>query len=133
MRYIKIICVLAIACMLLPVSAKKPKSKQYGVYIAGVSASFTDSLVYVTPIQFVDSASLDSKGLLNGRAQYSFQLKDYLETEKGLKNRTCITFFNTKRGKLQKELGKLRAKYQKGHTLVVKDVDAGFTYRKAED
>lgn len=133
MRYLKIICFVAAACVVLPAISKKPKEKKYGVYVAGVSASFTDSLVYITPIQLVDSASVDGKGFLKGRSQYSLQLKDYLEQQKGMQNRTCITFFNTKRNKLQKELNKLKAKYQKGHTLVLKEVDAGFTFRKAED
>ena len=72
-------------------TAKKSKDKnKYGVYMAGVSASFTDSLVYFTDIQFLDSAQVDGKGFLVGRSQYSVQLKDYLETKEGGKNRTCF-------------------------------------------
>ena len=90
-------------------TAKKSKDKnKYGVYMAGVSASFTDSLVYFTDIQFLDSAQMDGKGFLVGRSQYSVQLKDYLETKEGGKNRTCFMFFNLKKNKLQKELQKLK-------------------------
>ena len=114
-------------------TAKKSKDKnKYGVYMAGVSASFTDSLVYFTDIQFLDSALVDGKGFLVGRSQYSVQLKDYLETKEGGKNRTCFMFFNLKKNKLQKELQKLKEKYNKGKNMVLKDVNPEFKFEKAE-
>lgn len=114
-------------------TAKKSKDKnKYGVYMAGVSASFTDSLVYFTDIQFLDSALVDGKGFLVGRSQYSVQLKDYLETKEGGKNRTCFMFFNVKKNKLQKELQKLKEKYNKGKNMVLKDVTPEFKFEKAE-
>lgn len=114
-------------------TAKKSKDKnKYGVYMAGVSASFTDSLVYFTDIQFLDSAQVDGKGFLVGRSQYSVQLKDYLETKEGGKNRTCFMFFNVKKNKLQKELQKLKEKYNKGKNMVLKDVTPEFKFEKAE-
>lgn len=119
--------------MVVNVTAKKTKDKnKYGVYMAGVSASFTDSLVYITDIQFVDSAVVDGKGFLVGRSQYSMQLKDYLETEEGGKNRTCFMFFNLKKNKLQKELVKLKEKYSKGNNMVLKAVNPDFKFEKAE-
>lgn len=114
-------------------AAKKSKDKnKYGVYMVGVSASFTDSLVYFTDIQFVDSAVVDNKGFLVGRSQYSLQLKDYLETNEGGKNRTCFMFFNVKKNKLQKELSKIQEKYKKGGSLVLKSVNPEFKFEKAE-
>lgn len=114
-------------------TAKKSKDKnKYGVYMAGVSASFTDSLVYFTNIQFLDSAQVDGKGFLVGRSQYSVQLKDYIETKEGGKNRTCFIFFNLKKNKLQKELQKLKEKYNKGKNMVLKDVNPEFKFEKAE-
>ena len=94
MRYLKFVCFLLIASLAFPMWGKKSKDKEYGVYIAGVSASFTDSLVYFTNVQYVDSASLGEKGLLDGRAQYSIQLKEYLESKENGKNRTCFIYFN---------------------------------------
>ena len=79
MKYFKLFCLILIASVVLPALAKAPKDKhKYGVYITGVSASFSDSLVYFTNIQYVDSAAADDKGLLPGRAEYSMQLKEYL-------------------------------------------------------
>ncbi len=119
--------------MVMGVAAKKSKDKnKYGVYMAGVSASFTDSLVYFTDIQYLDSAMVDGKGFLVGRSQYSVQLKDYLETKQGGKNRTCFMFYNMKKSKLQKEILKLKEKYKKGNSLVFKDVNPEFKFEKAE-
>ncbi len=133
MNYIKLICAALVISVAIPASAKKTKNKsQYGVYMVGVSASFTDSLVYFTDIQQVDSAFLGDKGLLQDRMQYSLQLKDYLESNEGGKNRTCFVYYNKKRKKLQKELTKIKQKYQKGKTQVLRDVNPSFKFQKAE-
>ena len=126
MRYTKIICFLFAAAFAVSAFSKQPKDKnKYGVYLAGVSASFADSLVFFTDIQFVDSAAVDEKDMLVGRASYSYQLKDYLEQKQGEQNRTCFMFFN-------QEMKKLKEKYQKGGTLVIRDVDSSFKFEKPE-
>ena len=133
MRLIRLLCFVFAVSMVVGVTAKKSKDKnKYGVYMAGVSASFTDSLVYFTDIQYLDSAMVDGKGFLVGRSQYSVQLKDYLETKQGGKNRTCFMFYNMKKSKLQKEILKLKEKYKKGNSLVFKDVNPEFKFEKAE-
>lgn len=133
MRYLKFVCFLLIATLAFPIWGKQPKDKKkYGVYLAGVSASFTDSLVYFTDVQYVDSASLGEKGLLEGRAQYSIQLKEYLEEKENGKNRTCFIYFNKNRKNLGKEMRKLRQRYQKGNTLVIREVNPDFKFEKAD-
>ena len=115
MRYSKLLCLLMLLIIAIPSGAKKKgDKKKYGVFLVGASASFSDSLVYITDIQFLDSASVSDKGLLEGRAQYSMQLKDYLEGKKGMTDRTCFMYFSTKKKKLEKEMKKLKAKYEKG-------------------
>ena len=89
-------------------------------------------MVYFTNIQYVDSAAVDDKDLLVGRAEYSMQLKDYLESNKQLKNRTCFVYFNRKKKNLQKEINKLKEKYQKNKSIVVLEVDPEFIFKKAE-
>lgn len=133
MRYTKLLCLLMLLVIAIPsVAKKKGDKKKYGVFLVGASASFSDSLVYITDIQFLDSASVSDKGLLEGRAQYSMQLKDYLEGKKGMKDRTCFMFFSEKKNKLEKQLKKLRAKYEKGGTLILKTVDSDFKFTKPE-
>ena len=133
MKIIKLLCFILAASIIIPALAKKPKDKnKYGAYMVGASASFTDSLVYFTNIQYVDSAAFGEKGLLKGRAQYSTQLKDFLE-DNGIGNhRTCFVYYNKKKKKLQKELTKLKQRYQKGNALILKDVPSNFNFKKAE-
>ena len=128
-----IIYLLYAAAFAVSAFSKHPKDKdKYGFYLAGVSASLADSLVFFTDIQFIDIAAVDEKDMLVGRASYSHQLKDYLEHKQGEQNRTCFMFFNRKKAKLEKEMKKLKEKYQKGGTLVIRDVDSAFHFEKPE-
>lgn len=133
MRYTKFFCFLFMMVLAVAAFSKQPKDKnKYGVYLAGVSASFTDSLVYFTGVQYLDSASVDGKGLLVGRALYSIQLKDYLEQKQNGKNRTCFIFFSRKKKNVQKELKKMKERYAKGSSLVLQDVNAEFKFEKPD-
>ena len=126
MRYTKFFCFLLMMVFAASAFSKQPKDKnKYGVYLAGVSASFTDSLVYFTDVQYLDSAAVD-------RALYSIQLKDYLEQKQDGKNRTCFMFFSRKKKNVQKELKKLKEKYTKGGSLFLQDVNAEFKFEKPD-
>ena len=106
--------------------------KKNGVYIAGVSASFSDSLVYFTEPIFVDSVQLQKKtDFLPERYQYSFQLTDYMSAKYGLHHRTSFVLFNTNKAKLEKEIKKLKEKYQKSGKSMLKEVDSSFKFKKA--
>lgn len=133
MRYTKFLCFFFMALLAVSAVGKQPKDKKkYGVYLAGVSASFTDSLVYFTDIQYLDSASVDGNGMLVNRAAYSIQLKDYLEQKQGGKNRTCFMFFSRKQKSLQKEIAKLKENYKKGNSLVILGVNPEFKFEKPD-
>lgn len=133
MKYIKLFCLVLTLAVVIPALAQNPKTKyKYGVYMVGVSASFTDSLVYFTDIQLVDSAALGEKDLLAERAQYSMQLKEYIEEHQNGRNRTCFVYYNLKKKKLQKEITKLRTKYQKNQSMVILDVNPEFRFTKAD-
>ena len=73
-------------------SLKKGSHKP--VYAFGISASFTDTVVYYTDIQLLDSVHLDKGGFLPHRELYSYQLKNFLEFEMNLPNRTCMIYFS---------------------------------------
>ncbi len=107
--------------------------RSHDVYIVGVSASFTDSLIYFTEIQLLDSVELDEDRLLPDRSHYSYQLKNYLEEEEGLKNRTCFVYFSKNRERLQKNVTKMKVKYQKGNTMLIRQVNPnGFRFTRPE-
>lgn len=101
----------------------KKNNKQETVYIVGVSASFSDSLMYFTDIQVLDDIHLDKNNFLPDRMQYSYQLKDYLEREEGLTNRTCFVLFDTNRKKLDKRIFKMKRRYQKESKMFVQQVN----------
>lgn len=121
MKYFKI--VLLAVCILTSLSAFGKGNKP--VYAFGVSASFTDTIVFYTEVQVLDSVALDKTGFLPQRESYSYQLKNYLEANKNLVNRTCMIYFSDNKRKLEKEYNKLLAKYKKQKnmsvTLVLKD------------
>ena len=132
MRYTRLFCALLAVSFAFSLTAKKPKDKnKYGVYMAGVSASFKDSLVYFTDIQFVDSASVNGTGFLVERQQYSEQLNDFIEGTTGSQHRTSFILFNTTKKKLIKEVVKLREKYEKNSGILVKNTDSSFKFKKA--
>ena len=112
-------------------SAFTMKNEKEGVYIAGVSASFSDSLVYFTDVIFVDSVVLDKNDFLPERYQYSSQLSDYMGQKYGLPNRTCFVYFNENKEKLEKTIKKLKEKYKKAGKSQLKQVDAEFKFKKA--
>jgi hypothetical protein len=100
-----------------------------------VSASFTDSLVYFTEVQLLDSVKLGKKEMLPERPHYSQQLKDYLEGQEGLENRTCFVYYNRSEAKLKKQSAQLKAKYQKNNTkLLLRQVNPNaFRFTKPDD
>lgn len=97
------------------------------IYIFGFSASFSDSIIYMTNVQKVDSAWIDSKTkFLLGRENYSYQLKDYLANKLNQQNRTCLVIF----GKTQKEAEK---KYLKMKKVYVDKAEGMYDIRYIKD
>ena len=109
-----------VAGMATSLSAKVERTT---VYIFGFSASFTDSVAYITDIQQMDSAYIETKSdFLMDRVVYSDQLQTYLEAVKQMPVPTCAVFFHTKKGKLQEEYEKIRKRYQEDKGVVLRDL-----------
>ena len=72
------------------------------VYIWGVSMSFSDSTVYFTEIQELDSVVLQN-GALPHLQYYSYELKEYMSFEENTPGRSSVIYFNEKRSKLEKK------------------------------
>lgn len=82
------------------------------IYMFGFSASFTDSVVYFTNVQEVDSAWIDTKSkFLLGRENYSYQLKNYLTNTLGMHNRTCLVVFGKTRKEAEDKYVKMKRMY----------------------
>ncbi len=117
LKYIAAAMMLASAFAAGDVSAKRKMIPE--AYIFGFSASFTDSVVYFTNVQAIDSTWIDSKTkFLLGRENYSYQLKDYFTHKQGQPARTCIVFYERKKKDIEKAFLKLKKKY----TVKAKDM-----------
>ena len=121
MKCFKTLSVLFFVLLLSSAFTLKDKGQ---VYIAGVAASFSDSIVYFTDIQTVDSVVLDNHGFLPGRARLSSQLKTYLEDNKSLPNRVCLVYFSENRDKLEKQIKKIKEKYIKSKKSYIRELSS---------
>lgn len=132
MKFVKVAFAIVLAFFLF--SAFTMKKGHKDVYAFGLSASFTDTVVYYTNIQVLDSVSLGKSGFLPKRELYTYQFKNYLEYQKGEKNRTCMIYFSENRKQLEKERTKVLNKYKKGKTVRLQLVDSGeFVFKKPEE
>ena len=113
----KIRTLLALALLLMP-SLMFALQKQERLYVYGVATSFNDSTVYITEIQQLDSAWVDTKtGFLYSRNNYSFQLRDHLKAN-GFATPTCVTYFAKTRKEIEKKYVALKKRYATRVTVV---------------
>lgn len=131
MKFIKnVLPAIVMLCVLSSFSLLK---KTQPVYAFGISASFTDSIVYYTEIQVLDSVNLTSEGFLPKRESYSYQLKSYLEN-KGEANRTCMIYFSDSQKKIASEFEKISGKYKKNKSVSFKKIEKkDFQFKKPEE
>ena len=112
----------------------KQKPSQYGrgtgkVYLFGVSQQLTDSVVYVTFINEVDSVDLAKKTkFLPFRSEFSLQLKEYMEGNLKKDHQTTVVFYSTSRKKLSKKYYKIKKRYLDNPYTKIVPID-GFRFR----
>ena len=132
MKYIRLIMAVALTFLVCSAFTMK-KDKEKPVYVFGVAASFSDTLVYYTDIQLLDSVVLDKNGFLPQRDMYSYQLKNHLEYNLGKQNYTCIIYFSDNKKKLEKEASKVKSGYQKGEQTLQAIEPSEFQFKKPEE
>jgi hypothetical protein len=116
MKQLKNILLFALILTVSSIEAKPLKTNS--VYMFGFSASFKDSVIYVTDIQNVQEAWIETKNeFLLGRDQYSYQLKTYLADSLSQPDRVCLVIFALKKKKAEKMYLKLMKKYKKGYEV----------------
>ncbi|MBP5410259.1 MAG: hypothetical protein J6Y46_08920 [Prevotella sp.] len=111
MKIIKYILFSLLLAAVMPteLQAKVVKSK---MYLFGFSASFQDSIIYMTDVQEVDGIWYDTKTkFVIERGQYSDQLKTYLTESKQKPNRVCVVMFAPSRKEAEKLFIKMRKEY----------------------
>ena len=102
-------------CLMMGIGTASAKRQQVErMYMFGMAAAFTDTIVHFTNIQIVDSVWIESKNnFLQDRDVYSNQLRSYLHDKQHAPHRTCIVFYSTKREKLEKKYQKMLRLYGK--------------------
>ncbi len=112
MKVIKYILFALLLSVAMPQQMQAKRMKVPKMFMFGFSASFQDSIIYMTDVQEVEGAWYDSKTkFLLGRQHYSYQLKDYLANDKQAPNRVCIVMFALSRKDAEKKFIKLRKEY----------------------
>lgn len=113
-----ILFVLALSC-LMPLAmmaggGKAPKMQSVAMF--GVGISFTDSVVYETEIQMLDSVWVNpDHDFLEDRTLYSLQLQYFME-QQGVKNAVCTVLFSKKQSSLQGKWEKIRKRHTQSET-----------------
>ena len=111
-----------VLAMVMAATTTTAQAKQVQVdhmYMFGFSASFNDTILYLTDIQDVEGAWYDTKAkALLARDSYSDQLKTYLSENKGLPNRVCLVIFATTKKKAEKKYQKLKKKYMSSDGII---------------
>ena len=109
LKYILFTLLLAVA---MPTEMQAKKVMKPTMYMFGFSASFQDSIIYMTDVQEVKNVWYESKDkFLLGREHYSSQLKNYLENTKQQPNRVCVVMFAETRKDIEKLFIKMRKEY----------------------
>lgn len=116
MKIRKLLLILFSIVFSMNVNAQKQPT---GAHLFGFSASFNDSTVYITEIQYVDSAHIGKSNFLFSRENYSYQLQNYLRS-KGIQNPTCVTFFAQDQKKIEKKYLSMRKRYEKKNQYNIK-------------
>lgn len=92
------------------------------IYLYGVSIDFNDSTVYITDMQHLDDIIVNKDGSLLNYANYSLQLKLYLEGTLGETNQTCAVIYSDDKKKLEKRFVKMRKKYQADKSKMIRQI-----------
>ncbi len=119
--------------IIISLSVSAQKSTVNKIYAYGFSASFKDSVVYMTEIQEIDSAWITTKSkFLASRDNYSYQLKEYF-AQQGDKNRTCMIIFALEKKDIEKKYLKMRRKYIKSGNYDIRYLtQADFVFHPVE-
>ena len=112
MRLIRYTLLIIIMLTLTGVKASAKGTVSPQCYMFGFVANFSDSVVYITDIQTVDSVWYDSKTkFLLGRSNYSNQLRNYFSEKLNMPYRTCIVVFALNRKDIEKKYLKMKKLY----------------------
>lgn len=95
-------------------SSEDRKSEMIPVYMFGVSFSFSDSIMYMTDVQRMDSVEVSGDFFMKDRNAYGNQLKYWLE-KGGAPVQVPSLFFYKKQSQARKGISSVRKRALKKH------------------
>ncbi|MBQ8047176.1 MAG: hypothetical protein IJ196_04545 [Prevotella sp.] len=130
MRLRTLTTILLAAVTLSTTAANKDKKQKQdsgkGTYIFGYATTFTDSVIYMTEIQRLDSAYILKNGFLYSRDSYSYYLHDHMVNKLNVSNAICAVSFAKKQKKIEKKYLSMRKKYANPkHPYEIKYINNG--------
>lgn len=130
-KFISILLLTAFTLFSGDICAKRKETK---VYVFGISTNFTDSITYMTDIQVLEPAYIETtSGFLYDRSIYSQQLQLWVEEVKGQPYTTCALFFSESKSKIEKKYKKVQEKLYKDQSTIVKSLEPGeFVFKPQE-
>lgn len=115
----KVFKIILVALTLFFVSAPSfAKKKDKGMYLFGVATSLTDSVVYVTDIQFFEDTDLSEVDFSKTVSRYSIQLQNYVSVMMSTEFQTAATFFSKKKKVVEKDRKKVLNKFIKKNKML---------------
>lgn len=111
LRQLLIVTALLVGCV---INGNAKGYRPAKIYMFGFAASFNDSTVYLTDIQTVNAYLVNNRTkFLANREDYSYQLRNYLQSNGLEAYPTCITIFAENEKDATKKYLKLKERYEK--------------------
>lgn len=111
LRQLLIVTALLVGCV---INGNAKGYRPAKIYMFGFAASFNDSTVYLTDIQTVNAYLVNNRTkFLANREDYSYQLRNYLQSNGLEAYPTCITMFAENEKNAIKKYLKLKERYEK--------------------
>ena len=111
LRQLLIVTALLVGCV---INGNAKGYRPAKIYMFGFAASFNNSTVYLTDIQTVNAYLVNNRTkFLANREDYSYQLRNYLQSNGLEAYPTCITMFAENEKDATKKYLKLKERYEK--------------------
>lgn len=110
LRQLLIVTALLVGCV---INGNAKGYRPAKIYMFGFAASFNDSTVYLTDIQTVNAYLVNNRTkFLANREDYSYQLRNYLQSNGLEAYPTCITMFAENEKDATRKYLKLKERYE---------------------
>ena len=111
LRQLLIVTALLVGCV---INGNAKGYRPAKIYMFGFAASFNDSTIYLTDIQTVNAYLVNNRTkFLANREDYSYQLRNYLQSNGLEAYPTCITMFAENEKDATKKYLNLKERYEK--------------------